>query len=144
MLMLAALLLLSVAAPPPVSGREHVGLSAAFEHSGSGPEGDVVIRFMPLDAPVQVNAEPAARLTLDLGQRLLHESSRPAPPVPRQPFPNARYVDTRVGVRFPVRLAPGTRGRHTLHASLTYFYCSTTEGWCRRAQDDVEIELNLP
>ncbi len=144
MLKLAALLLAAVTLPLPQSGREHVGLAATLEH-GAGGERDVVVRFMPLLPSVHVNAEPAPRLALDPEQRLLRESPRTAPPATRLAFPHGRYLDTRVGVRFPARVVPGAKaGRHTLRGTLTYFYCSVTEGWCRRAQDEVEIEASLP
>lgn len=143
--MLAALVFaLSSTLSLAASGREHVGLAAGVEQVRGG-EADVVVSFMPLDGAIRVNAEPAPRLALDPEQPALAESSRAAPPLPRAGFPNGRYLDTRAGVRFPVRLARGAaRGRHTVHARVTYFYCSQTEGWCRRAQDDVEFSVDVP
>ncbi len=138
-------LLLAAGLSPETSGREHVGLAASVEFLGGTRDGDVVVRFMPLDAAVQVNAEPAPRLTLDTTQRLLAEAARRATPATRQTFPNGRYLDTQVGVRFPVRLLAGAaRGAHAVQGTLTYFYCSTSAGWCRRAQDEVEISLSVP
>lgn len=144
--MLAALVFSAAAvAAPAASGHEHVGLAASLERDASGGEADVVVRFMPLDAAIHVNADPAPRVTLDSQQRLLDDSSRPAPPPARAAFPNGRYLDTQAGVRFPVRisrLAPS--GRHTVRAAVLYFYCSQAEGWCRRAQDDVEVSFSVP
>lgn len=145
MSILATLLLALTALAPEVSGREHVGLAAAFERGTVGREGDVVVRFMPLDPAVHVNAEPTPRLTLEGLPRVLEESTRPAQAATREAFPNGRYLDTRVGLRFPAKLRPDVApGRHTVLGTLTYFYCSTTEGWCRRAQDQVEISVSLP
>lgn len=145
MSILASLLLTLTALSPDVSGREHVGLAAAFERGTVGHEGHVVVRFMPLDPAVHVNAEPTPRLALDGLPRVLDESTRPAPAATREAFPNGRYLDTRVGLRFPAKLRPGAaRGQHTVLATLTYFYCSTTEGWCRRAQDQVEVSVSVP
>jgi hypothetical protein len=133
------------AAAPAASGSEHVGLAASLERKASGGEADVVVRFMPLDAPIHVNADPAPRLTLDAEQRVLDESQRLPPPPPRAAFPNGRYVDTQAGVRFPVRVSrTAPPGRHTLRASVLYFYCSQAEGWCRRAHDEVELSVTIP
>ncbi len=136
-------LLLAAGLAPETSGRDHVGLAASAEFPSGMRDGDVVVRFMPLDPAVQVNAEPAPRLTLDPGQRVLAESARRAPPVTRQAFPNGRYLDPQAGVRFPVRLLSGAgRGAHVVKGTLTYFYCSTSAGWCRRALDEVEINVD--
>lgn len=144
--MLAGCLLAVIsAATPAASGYEHVGLAASLERQASGGEADLVVRFIPLDASIHVNADPAPRLTLDSEQRVLDDSARPVPPPPRAAFPNGRYVDTQSGVRFPVRInrmAP--QGRHSVRASVLYFYCSQDEGWCRRAQDSVEVSVNVP
>ncbi len=124
------------------SGREHVGLAASFEREQSGGEAHVVVRFMPLQGAVQVNADPAPRLQLPADQDVLEESQRPVPPPPRAAFPNARYIDTHKGVSFPVRLGRQARpGPHVVRARVTFFYCSTAEGWCRRATDEVDIGL---
>lgn len=146
MSILAALLLFVIPALAPApSGHEHVGLAASFERNASGGEADIVVRFMPLEAAIQVNADPAPRLTLDAQQRVLDESARPVPPPPRAAFPNGRYVDTQHGARFPVRVSVAApKGRHSVRASVLYFYCSQAEGWCRRAQDDVEVSVTVP
>ncbi len=145
MSILAALLLTVASLPPDASGREHVGLATTFERGRVEREGDVVVLFTPLDPAVHLNAEPAPRLRLDPTQRVLAEAAGPTPAAAREPFPNGRYLDPRVGVRFPVRLRPGaTRGHHTVSGTLIYFYCSTSEGWCRRAQDKVEVSLSIP
>lgn len=146
MLTLAVVLSSALAtAPPAASGHEHVGLAASFEREASGGEADVVVRFMPLEAGIHVNADPPPRLTLDPDQRVLDDSSRPAPPPPRAAFPNGRYLDTQAGVRLPVRMSPMVpKGRHTVRAAVLYFYCSQAEGWCRRAQDEVEVSVTVP
>lgn len=143
--MLLAMLLAAGASALVQSGREHVGLSAAFEAAAQpGAPAWVTVQFLPLDPAVHVNVEPAPRLSLPEQQDLLSEPPTPVPARVTAEGLLGRYVDPNVPVRFAVALSPrAARGRHIVRASITYFYCSASAGWCRRASDDVDVSVNV-
>ena len=55
------------------------------------------------------------------------------------------YLDLTLPVTFPVTLAPGTpRGTHDAKGTVTYFYCSKREGWCRKGTAEVAFPIAVP
>ena len=41
--------------------------------------------------------------------------------------------------------APGlARGDHEAKATVTYFYCSKRDGWCRKGTAELEIPVTVP
>ena len=57
----------------------------------------------------------------------------------------AKYLDTTVPRPFPVLLKAGApAGTHAVKASVTYFYCSKSEGWCRKGTSDVAFDVRVP
>ena len=56
----------------------------------------------------------------------------------------AKYLDPEVPVRFPVKIAPGApKGDHLVKATVTYFYCSKRQGWCRKGTEHVELAVKV-
>jgi hypothetical protein len=48
-------------------------------------------------------------------------------------------------VAFPVALAPNAaKGTHEVKATVTYFYCSVKQGWCRKGSADVALRVDVP
>lgn len=127
------------------SGREHVGLSVTFEApERPGAHAYVTVQFMPLDPAVHVNIDPVPRLRLGGAHDVLTDTPEPVPVQPKAEGLLGQYIDPRSPVRFAVALQPKpARGRHVVPASVTYFYCSASAGWCRRATDDVEVPVTL-
>jgi hypothetical protein len=126
---------------------EHFGLAVSFVAPAKpGAEGAVAVTFSPKDADVRVNQEPAPRLKLDPAQTVLVDK-QPPPPTRLTPFDpaTAKYIDPKEPVRFPVVLAPGAaKGVHDVKASVTYFYCSKREGWCRKGSAEVGVPVTVP
>jgi hypothetical protein len=122
-------------------------LSVSYEPSSKpGANGAVVVVFTPRDEQVKLNQEPAPRLKLDETQKLLVDRQPPpaARVVPADPTA-ARYLDTAQPVRFPVALASGApTGLHRIAATVTFFYCSKREGWCRKGSEPVELTVRVP
>jgi hypothetical protein len=111
-----------------------------------GANGAIAVTFVPKDPEVHVNEEPAPRLKLDAGQKILVDKQPPAPSRIAPVDPEvAHYLDPRLPVSFPVALAPGApKGAQMLTASVTYFFCSKREGWCRKGTSEVEVPLSVP
>jgi hypothetical protein len=140
-------LLLLLPTPLLAAGTKHFTLSATFEPpTKAGGQGAIAVSFVPQDPDVKVNQEPGPRIKLDPAQQVLVDKQPPAPThvTPYDPD-TARYLDPAQPVRFPVALAAGARkGRQTLRANVTYFYCSKREGWCRKGTDEVELPVTVP
>lgn len=135
---LVALSPLALFAAPP----QHFTVTATFVPAPkAGGESAVAVTFVPLDPDVRINEEPAARLKLDPGQTLLVDKQRPPQGAVKNYDPDtATYLDLSRPVSFPVAHAKGApKGPHTLVASVTYFYCSKREGWCRKGTTEVEF-----
>ncbi len=141
----AALKQLGLALVPALAlaaGTSYFTLSAAFD----GKAKAVAVTFTPRDPDVKINQEPAPRLKLDAGQKVLVDK-QPPPPSRVQPFDpdTARYLDPKAPVLFPVAVAPGApKGSQVVKATVTYFFCSKREGWCRKGMEEVEVPLTVP
>jgi len=129
------------------AGTPYFTLSATFSAPAkAGADGSVAVTFTPRDPDVKINQEPPPRLKLEAGQRVLVDK-QPAPPSRIAPFDpeTARYLDPSSPVLFAVSLAPGAqKGPQLVKASVTYFFCSKREGWCRKGTEEIEVPLTVP
>ena len=138
-------LLLAVATGLPGS-EQHVDVLASFvPPSQEGASPAVAVSLVPKTPDIRVNEVPAPRIKLDPGQAILvHE-----PPAKRSPPPsfdpaNAKYLDPDVPVRFSVELVgDAPKGIHTVKATVTYFYCSKRQGWCRKGTEKIELAVKV-
>jgi hypothetical protein len=133
------LLLLALPALHAAAGDKHFDVEAAFVPAPKpGAPAVVAIRFTATDPAVHVNADPAPRFKLDPQQTVLVDQSL----APAKPEPTARYLDS---ARFPVAIASGApKGLQSAKGTLTYFYCSKREGWCRKGSAELEIPVLVP
>ena len=129
------------------AGPQHFTLSARFEPAAkAGAPAAIAVSFVPADPEVHINQEPPPRLKLDPTQNVLVDKQPPPPTrvVPYDPD-TAKYLDTRLPVGFAVAWAPGApKGPQLVRATVTYFYCSKREGWCRKGSTEVEIPVTVP
>jgi len=141
-ILLAALLPAAAAAAPA----RHFEVTAAFTPArAASADGVVAVTFLPVDADLKVNENPAPRLKLDLAQAVLVDRQPPAASqVPDYDPLTARYLDPAKPVLFHVALAPAApKGAHEVKASVVFFYCSTREAWCRRGSADISIPVTV-
>lgn len=136
------------------AGTTHVKVTATYLPPTAGKDATIAVQFSPVDPQVRVNEEPAPRLKLDPAQQVL--ADKPAPrkvladkPAPRKaPRPDpgtTRYLDPAVPVAFPVTVGDGApRGEHTVKGTVTYFYCSKVEGWCRKGSAEIAVPVRVP
>ena len=138
--MLPLILLLASSLAPA-----HVEVSAAYQPpSGSDQPGRIAVHFFPRDPAIRVNRQPAPRLKLEREDVLVHKPA-PAAPAPVMDPEEAGYFESGEPVLFPVGVAPdASKGSHLVKARVTYFYCSKSEGWCRRTKEDLELAVALP
>jgi hypothetical protein len=112
----------------------------------AGAHGAVAVTFDTKDPDVHVNRDPAPRLALDPDQRILVDKQ---PPRPRRggsaDVEAAGFYEAGDPVSFAVGLSPGaTKGQHDVKGTVTYFYCSKRDGWCRKGATEVEIPVAVP
>jgi hypothetical protein len=139
--MQALLLALALGASTPVS------VTATYVPPAHGAEATVAVQIVPGDPAIHVNEDPAPRLALDAQQQVLSDKPRPAasPGARKAPAGEGRYLDPAVPVAFPVLLRSGVAaGEHAVKGTVTYFYCSKSEGWCRKGQADVTVSVRVP
>ena len=123
----------------------YVKVTASYLPGAKGAEPAIAVMLSPVDENIRVNEDPAPRLKLDTAQTVLAEK----PPAPRRspaPAPGpGKYLDPLLPVTFPVNMgARAERGDHTVKATVTYFYCSKSEGWCRKGTADVDVAVRIP
>lgn len=146
-LWLAAAALGSVAVAASTARADRVEVSASYVAPAKpGANGAVAVTFAPKDPDVHVNRDPAPRLKLDPEQRVLVDKQ---PPPPRRggsaDVEAAGFYESDTPVTFAVAPAPGLgKGEHEAKATITYFYCSKRDGWCRKGTADVEIPVSVP
>jgi hypothetical protein len=122
-------------------------LQARFEPAAkAGHEDAVLVSFSSADPDLRLDEVPPPRLKLDATQSVLVD--RQAPPTgqaaPVDPA-KAHYLDTGRPVSFPVALAKdAAKGPHEVKATVTYFYCSLKQGWCRKGTGEVALTVNVP
>lgn len=124
----------------------HFDVTASFVPARRNAPGEVAIQFVARDPDVKINEVPAPRLKLETGPVAVATPARPAaakssPPEAGQ----GHYLDLTLPVTFPVTLAAGTaRGTHDAKGTVTYFYCSKREGWCRKGTAEVAFPIPVP
>jgi hypothetical protein len=125
----------------------HVEVTASYlPPPKAGSPAAIEVTLLPLTPDIQVNETPAPRLALDPRQKVLVDKQPPPPrSTPAFDPDTARYLDPAVPVRFKVALAPGApKGVHDVRATVTYFYCSKSEGWCRKGKAEVDVPVRVP
>jgi len=145
--LVAALLLQGGMQPmtPSLMTTQHFEVTAAYEAPAKkGAPGNLVFEFKQKDPDVYINEEPAPRIKFAAGGPLI------APPPPKGsgviPDPaNVKYLDLAKPVRFAVTPAPdAARGMSRVKTTLSYFYCSKRENWCRKGTADFDLAVVLP
>jgi hypothetical protein len=140
-LVLAGALQMTPAAMPS----PHFDVTGAYEAPAKkGAPGTLVFEFKKKDPDVNINEEPAPRVKFAAGAPLV------APPPPKSsgaiPDPlTARYIDLSKPVRIPVTVAAGAaKGMTSVRTTLSYFYCSKRENWCRKGTAEFDLGVVLP
>ena len=129
------------------AGPQHFTLSTSYlPPAKASGNGIIAISFIPTDPEIHVNEAPAPRLKLDPAQTILVDKQ--APPSERvTPYDpaTAKYIDLALPLSFPVAIAKGApKGAQSVAGTVTYFYCSTREGWCRKGSTDIAVSVQVP
>lgn len=123
-----------------------VGVEARFlPPAGAGADAAVSVTFAPREAGIVVDEKPAPRLSLDPTQTVLVDKQPPRTSSGGEVDPSqAKYLDPQVPVRFPVAIAPGVpRGTHTVKGTVTFYFCSKAEGWCKKGVSEIALDVTV-
>lgn len=141
-LTLAFLLLPSLVLAGPKKDVDVLAFYAAAGAESGGPA--ILVSLAPISDGIVVNEHPAPRLALAGTQSLLVYEPPPKAKAGAVDPGQATYLDPEVPVRFPVKVASGApKGDHLVKATVTYFYCSKREGWCRKGSEQVELTVKI-
>ena len=107
--------------------------STALKPGGSG---EVEFRFIPVDG-IHINVDPPVTFTLDT---MTVVSLKEKPVMTKDA--KTGYLSTSSPVRQTVVLARNAApGTFTVKGTVSYFFCSETEGWCNRQKQPVEFTI---
>lgn len=126
--------------------KTHFDVSASFTAARRDAPAEVAVQFTANDPDVKINEFPAPKLKLTAGPATVAVPPKAAAgkgaPAPGEP---GHYLDLTLPVTFPVTLdASAPRGAHDAKGTVTYFYCSKREGWCRKGSADVAFRIAVP
>lgn len=136
------LVLLAIASAP--AGADEpvpVEVKAAFVPASADEQAAIRIVITPTHEDVRVKGCPSPRLRLALSQTSLTLLETPRKTASEPPF-ERDYVEPDHPFRFPVRLSEtAPKGAHRIEATVSFVYCSTSKGWCRKGARGVEIPV---
>lgn len=117
-----------------------VAVDAVYVPATRVAPASISVTLQPADPAVHVNERPAPRLKLDPDQVVLLDK-QPAAKA-GDDGPEAGYLDPAFPVLFPVALKAGApHGTHDIRGTVTYFYCSKTEAWCRKGKAEITVPV---
>jgi hypothetical protein len=130
---------------PQAMPSPHFDVSAAYEAPAKkGAPANIVFEFKKKDPDVNINEEPAPRLKFAAGSVLVAQKPPKSSGVIPDPA-TAHYIDLSKPVRIPVTTAlDAPKGLSTVKTTLSYFYCSKRENWCRKGTADFDLAVVLP
>ena len=103
-----------------------------------GETGEITITLSAAEG-YHINANPAVEVKLDDPRLVILKG------VPTQAIDKSTgYLSSRSPVR-QIFYVPSTTsaGFHVLKGTVTYFYCSDSEGWCRRYRQPISLSFTL-
>ena len=104
----------------------------------------VAVTFVGADPDVRINQDPGPRLKLDAPQTVLLDRQAPASRK-GEAGGEPKYLDLSLPITFPVALNPkAPKGEQPVSGTVTYFYCSKREAWCRKGTAEIEFTVPVP
>jgi hypothetical protein len=123
-----------------------VGVEAIFvPPPKGGAEAAIAVTLTPEADGIVINEKPAPQLGLDPLQTVLVDKQPPRAAGSGESDPSqAKYLDPLVPLRFPVAIAPGAaRGTHMVRGTVTFYYCSKVEGWCKKGTSAIAVNVSV-
>ncbi len=104
----------------------------------AGSKGTILVSFTPADG-IHVTADPPVAVRIERN-RLIRLHGRPDISTDK----DTGFLSTTSPVEqaFSVSRA-ATPGAHQVKGTIVYYFCSDTEGWCRKQSQAVTFTLNI-
>ncbi|HEX9005849.1 MAG TPA: hypothetical protein VF889_01050 [Bacteroidota bacterium] len=134
MLLLPIVAVAAFAQDQPSDVQLEATLASGVLHPGDST--DMILKFTPAEG-IHLNADPPARVAFDSASVLT-----PVGELQQVTEEDEGTVYTPEPLHQRVALRPGARpGRYSVGGTVTYFFCSGTEGWCRRKVEHVQLQV---
>jgi hypothetical protein len=113
-------------------------LTASPPSLKAGQPGELLLRFRPASG-IHIAGEPAVTIHLDTTSVVV-----PGGPLTQETDSTSGSLRANVPVRLRVALRPGAEpGTYLSRATVSYFYCSDAEGWCRKKSDILPFTITI-
>ena len=111
-------------------------LANAFVHPGG--KGTILMSFTPIDG-IHINTDPSITVKLEKN-RLISLQGEPDFDTDKE----SGFLSTSTPVEQQFRVSQKAKsGEHTIKGTIVYYFCSDTEGWCRKLSQPVTLMLNI-
>jgi len=118
--------------------------SARYDAGTKDAPPAVLVTFTQGEPGVHINEQPAPRFALAADQAVL-DYQAPATKAAAIDPAQVKALDLSKPVRFPVSVRAGApKGPQSVKGTVTYFYCSEREHWCRKGSEDVAVTVPVP
>lgn len=103
-----------------------------------GAQGTLVVTLLPKSG-IHINLTPSPVVTLDSMAGIAAAGQPAIPKMSGKPYLNPSKPITQ-----PFRLGVSAKGdTANIRGTLTYFYCSDSEGWCSRYKQPIDLKVAI-
>lgn len=139
-LMLHAIIAQAFAAENPAVENTYVKVSVSLANTtaAQGGTGKIMIAFTPIDG-IHINADPPFVVKIERNGPVKLEGR---PNFTTDKESGNLSIFKPVAQRFAVT-RKAKPGGHDIKGTLVYYFCSDTEGWCRKFTQPIALKLNV-
>ena len=119
---------------------EHVNVEIKFNKKQlkAGDTAQLTVKFIPKRG-IYINANPPIDLKIDSSDTIIVKSK---PEIPSSG--KSDYFDVTKSIKQSFTLSKKLKtGTVSLRGTLTYFYCSNTDGWCRKYKHPIDMKIKI-
>ncbi|MBM2841143.1 MAG: hypothetical protein HW412_1671, partial [Bacteroidetes bacterium] len=103
-----------------------------------GGTGKIMIAFTPIDG-IHINVDPPLSVKLERNTPFRFEGK-----LDISTDKESGYLSMSMPVEQRFAVTRKTKpGSHTIKGTLVYYFCSDTEGWCRKFTQPIALKLNV-
>jgi len=123
---------------PPDNRFVKVDVSLADTLLQAGSKGKILVSFAPVDG-IHVNVDPPVTVMVEKN-RFIALHGEPDITADKETGFLSTVTPVVQGFSISRKAAPGP---HHIKGTITYYFCSDTEGWCRKQSRTVMLTLNI-
>ena len=133
---------ISAAGDKPMGANEYVkfALSLSQKNLKPGTKGQLLISLTPKKG-IHINLQPPIDLKLEKNPTIVLVGK---PELAKVKVDTSEYLDASKPIKQSFTIAKAAKsGMLTLKGTLTYFYCSDSEGWCSRFKQLIDLSVTV-